>query len=414
MRNFLAELARNTKANILAIGAFGAFAMIGGGGLAVDAVYWYLWKRQLQQAVDSGALAGAYALSSGLAVSAAAADDIDKNSNTAIVVQSVTSPPASGAYAADATAVEVIATTSQELPFTSLFLAPPTIRSRAVSAFVSAGEHCIISLAETGIGVNVAGTADVLLNCGVAANSVSGNAIDLDGSSWLTGSPLSSVGGIDYQTSNIPSTTDLNPYGLAQSDPLASRNLLPPSSPAGCAANNYEVRPRDTLTISPGRYCNGLALKGTVTMSPGVYIIDKGEFYVASSATVIGDGVTIILTGDNANNMATARLAGGAELSLRAPTSAEDATWYNILMFQDQIGSSTRSEIAGNSLLDMEGIIYMPGSTVRFAGTSGQHSECLLLVAHRVVLTGTTSLTNNCPSDYDGLDLSGRRMRIVE
>lgn len=415
MRQFLAALARDTSANILAIGGFGAMAMVGGGGLAVDAVSWYLWKRQLQQAVDSGALAGSYALSEGRDVTAAAGDDIDKNDNTNIIVQAVNAPPASGAWSGSSTAVEVIATTQRSLPFSSVFLAtPPTITSRAVAAFVSEGEHCIISLADSGIGVNVSGTGDVLLGCGVGANSQSANAIKLEGSSWLAASPLSAVGGIEYGSNNLPGTTDLNPYGLALEDPLASRNLTPPASPAACTANAFEVSPNQTVTLSPGRYCNGFALKGTVTLSPGVYIVDQGEFYISSQAAVTGEGVTIILTGTNANNVATANFAGGADISMRAPTAAEDAVWENILIYQDHRGSSTRSELAGGSDFDMEGIVYMPGSTIRFAGNSGQHSECLLMVAHRVLLTGTVSLDNQCPSGFDDLDLSGRRMRIVE
>jgi Flp pilus assembly protein TadG len=41
--------------------ALGLPAMIGGTGLAVDIGQWYLWKRDLQIAVDQAALAGAWA-----------------------------------------------------------------------------------------------------------------------------------------------------------------------------------------------------------------------------------------------------------------------------------------------------------------------------------------------------------------
>ena len=409
------ELIKDTRANIIAITAVGAASLVGGSGLAVDAVYWYLWKRQLQQAVDSGALAGAYALAAGLEVTPAATLDITKNSNTTITVQKVSAPPTSGAYSGNTSAVEVIATTSRELPFSSMFLdAPPTIRSRAVAAFVSGGEHCVISLAKTGIGVSVAGTAKILLTCGVAANSVDIDAIDLDGGSWLTGSPLSSVGGIEYNADNIPSDTNLNPYGLPQIDPIASRNLAPPASPAACTENNFQVQPSTSATISPGRYCNGMSLKGNVTMNPGVYIIDKGEFHISSQASVLGEGVTIILTGDNANNMATARFQGGADVELRAPTQSENATWHSILIYQNQIGAKAMSELVGDSDFNLEGVVYMPNGSLKFAGSSGQHADCLLLVAYRLQMTGETSLATDCDIEYQDFDTSGRRMRIVE
>lgn len=415
MRKLIRRIARDTSANILAIGGFGAFALVGGGGLAVDAVFWYLWKRELQQAVDSGALAGSHALYAGGDVEGAALLDLNRNTGAGSTLESTSAPPTSGDWAGDASAVEVIASTSRRLPFTSLFLdAPPTIRARAVAAFVSQGEHCIISLATTGVGVNVAGTADVLLGCGVGANSTGSQAIYLEGSSMLAASPLSAVGGIRHGTGNFPAGTDLNPYGLPLPDPLAARNLAVPSSPAGCTANALVVSPNTVTTLSPGRYCNGLSLKGTVTLNPGVYIIDRGTFEVTSQATVQGEGVTIILTGSSTGNIATAQIAGGADISLSAPTIDDDPQWANILLFQDPRGTATRSEIAGNTQFNLEGVVYLPGSTVRFAGSSGQHSECLLMVANRVMLAGVSSFDNDCPADYASLDLSGRRMRIVE
>ena len=149
-------------------------------------------------------------------------------------------------------------------------------------------------------------------------------------------------------------------------------------------------------------------------MSPGVYIIDRGSFWLNSQADVVGDGVTIILTGTTPSNVATIDVAGGAKLDLRAPTTAEDATWHDVLFFQDPMGSTDLSKIAGGSDLVLEGIVYMPNGEVRFTGNSGQHAECLLLVAYRVNITGDTSLDNNCPSSVASLPLSGRYVRVVE
>lgn len=415
MKRTLKRLLRDTRGNILAVGAAGSFALVGGAGLAVDGVNWYLWKRQLQQAVDSGSLAGAYAMHQGADVDASARDDIARNANTVVIVESITAPPSSGAYSGNAGAVEVIASTSRKLPFSSLFLAtPPTIRARAVATSISEGEHCIISLAGDGVGVNVAGTADVQLGCGVAANSAGSQSIYLEGSSWLDGSPLNAVGGIVSGSSNTPSNTDMHPYGIAQRDPIAPRNLQVPLEPSTCTATNFEAPPNRSATIAPGRYCGGLSLKGDVVMQPGVYLIDRGQFYVASQASITGEGVTIILTGDGPSNIATTDIAGGADINLRAPTASEDPTWKNILFFQDPRGSTNQSTMAGDSNFDMEGVIYMPNGTIRFAGSSGQHSDCLLLVAHRVALAGSTSLDNTCSVDYDDFDFANRRIRVVE
>lgn len=416
MRELFRQLGPSIRGNVLAIGGAGAFAVVGGAGLGVDTVHWYLWTRQLQQAVDAGALAGAHAVAQDAAYDPAARADLTENANTEIVVEHLSSPPTSGGWAGDAGAVEVIATTSRTLPFSSLFLlSAPTIRARAVAAVANEGEHCIISLAPTGVGVNVGGSANVQLGCGVAANSAGSAAIYLEGSSWLGGSPLSTVGGIDSAGGNYPSGTDLQPYGLSQTDPIAGRNLEVPAEPAACTATGFEISPNQTMTISPGRYCNGLALKGDVVMAPGVYIVDRGSFYVGSHANVIGEGVTIVLTGSASSDVATIEIAGGSDLDLRAPTAAEDPYWQGILFFQDPMASSSLlSEIAGGSSLDLEGVVYMPSGDLRFAGNSGQHADCLMIVVNRVTLTGDTSLGNDCPSDYDDLNFAGRRIRVVE
>ena len=46
-------------------------------------------------------------------------------------------------------------------------------------------------------------------------------------------------------------------------------------------------------------------IKGTATLSAGVYIVAGGDFKVNSGAKVTGDGVTIILTNTNGGDLCT-------------------------------------------------------------------------------------------------------------
>lgn len=55
------RLVLHTSGNATLLVAMGLPAFIGGAGLAVDTAQWYLWKRELQLAVDRAALAGAWA-----------------------------------------------------------------------------------------------------------------------------------------------------------------------------------------------------------------------------------------------------------------------------------------------------------------------------------------------------------------
>jgi filamentous hemagglutinin family protein len=91
----------------------------------------------------------------------------------------------------------------------------------------------------------------------------------------------------------------------------------------------------NTRTLSPGVYCNGIDIQSqaVVTLQPGTYIINRGDFNVAGGATVTcscpspTDGVTIILTSStNASQIGQVRINGGANINLRAP-SAVGATY---------------------------------------------------------------------------------------
>lgn len=415
MRAFLKRLKSDKSGNILLIGGAGIMALVGSAGIGVDTIQWYLWKRQLQQAVDSGALAGALSLSQGHSYSSAAKGELLRTANTTVTVESIVNPPASGAFAGDNQAVEVIATTTRTLPFSSLFLSTaPTIRARSVAASVAGGEHCVIALSDNGTGVNVRGTAQVNLGCGVAASSRGSSSVYLEGGSLLNSTPISAAGGIAYQPNNIQPGTNLQPYGQPLTDPLADRNLAVPSSPSSCTANMLEVSPNQNVTLLPGRYCGGLVLKGTVTMAPGVYLIDGGTFAAESQAKILGEGVTIILTGSDPSTIANVKVAGTAELDLRAPSAFESPEWQGVLFFQDPRGSTNLSTVNGGSSLMLEGIVYLPLGNLAFNGSAGQHADCLLLVANKVDFSGVSSLDNDCPIEYDDFDLSSRIIRVVE
>lgn len=413
----LARLGACRSGNVMTLTGAGFVTLVGAAGLGVDTAQWYLWKRQLQQAVDAGARAGALGLIQSDFDDSVAARELGRNADNTldVTIEAINSPPHSGAYTGDTGAVEVIASTHQKLPFSSVFIDfAPHVRSRAVATRVADGEYCVIALAPSGIGVKAVGTADVNLGCGVGANSAIQAAIDLNGTSWIDAPSFHAVGGIDASSRNIPSTAELQPYGLPISDPLADRGLEAPTDPEGCTYNKYANTPSSTVTLSPGRYCNGMTLKGDTTLQPGVYIIDGGVFDVESSATVTGDGVTIVLTGSGPGNAAYAKIVGGSTMNLSAPTAAQDPLWKNVLFYQDPIGSDHESTFAGGSELDLTGVIYFPSGDVKFTGNSGQHAECLLLVANHVTFAGTSSLNNNCATDYADLDLSAPVVKVVE
>jgi Flp pilus assembly protein TadG len=78
------------------------------------------------------------------------------------------------------------------------------------------------------------------------------------------------------------------------SDPFSSY-VMPASSGTCDVTNAQETTAGQTL--QPGTYCGGMTITANATLSPGVYIMKDGGFWV-TGGTVTGNGVTIIFTGN--------------------------------------------------------------------------------------------------------------------
>lgn len=424
----IAKLLRNLKqdlrGNILVMVGAGTAAMVGSAGIAVDAVQWYLWKRSLQQSVDAGSIAGALSLSRGEDWEGAAKTAIIKSTNTGYTIEKLVNPPESGAYEDNPSAVEIIATTSRALPFSSVFMAEPaTIRVRSVAIGTGEGEHCVISLKKSGVGLSTQGNATVNLGCGVVANSKSKDAVFLNGTSYLKANPINSHGGIVYDSSNIDSGTMVVPYGNEVEDPISKLGLEVPDPLPGCSYTKLKILPSNSMSIAGGatpstatRFCGGIDLKGELELTGGFYIVSDGDLKVNSGATLTGDKVTLILTGSNSAKVADVDISGTAKVDLMA-TDDDTSKWDGVLIYQDPIGSTHTSKIAGGADLGLEGIVYLPGGDIEFTGNSGQKADCLFMVASTVTFSGTSTLdydSSKCPFDTTTVETSSLIVRVVE
>src|ERR1044072_374344 len=126
-------------------------------------------------------------------------------------------------------------------------------------------------------------------------------------------------------------------------------------------------------------------IKGTVTLAPGVYVIDGGTLGFGSQANVTAIGVTFVLTSKTAasdpSSIADVSINGGAQLNFSAPTSG---TYAGVMMYQDRRAPDGSSQINGNSASSFQGGFYFPGRQLTFNGTTGMQTQCLQLVARRV------------------------------
>jgi len=418
---FMKSLWRDKRGNALVIAAAALPLVLGSAGLASDTIEWALWKRQLQRAADSAALAGVYAKVESQSYTDAITTDLARNNHVGIAtVVTPSNPPSSGAYTSDNMAVRVSLAVQKRLSFSSLFLrTAPTIRATATATIVPAGKYCVVSLENTSVtGINATGSTDVNLGCGMITNSVSLNAAVATGSSEVIASPIAAVGGIPASTHWGPGTV-LQPFTIAQDDPFAAVN--PPSGQScnGGAANVNNNQTQNFGTDSNSVTCvTGLTIAGTSTLRGTIYV-DGGNVRIGTSANVTCDHCTIVLT--NHDNSPTATI-GNFEV-VGAPTmhwvAPVDGAFKGLLIYQDRravdgTDNNHMNKLRGNSSSYFEGAFYFPRQQLEFTGTTGMNTNCLQLVSRRVVFTGNSAISNTCPGGSGAMSFDGKRVRLVE
>lgn len=408
----LCNLPKDRRGAVAMVLALSMPVLIGGMGLGIDTIQWTLAKRELQRQADSGAIAGAYSLAQGANVLSAVQSDLARNSSFTLTQTIIENAPNAGPEAGNVRAVRVVLATEMNLPFSGFLRdGPVVIPAEATASMVSNGQYCALSLENTtATGITMWGSATVSLGCGMATNSRGNTAVAAGGSSQITASPIAAVGVVPASNNYGPGTERIS-YSIAQPDPFAGL----PTPTVSSNTSNGNVNSNQTRTLNPGTY-KGMDLKGTVTLNPGVYVIDGGSLSIGSQARVTGDGVTFVLTsanaGSNPNSIATVSMNGGAQLNLKAPSSG---TYKGVLIYQDRRAPMTNqsNKINGNSQSLFEGAIYMPGQEVEFTGTTGMNTNCLQLVARRITWSGNSSISNVCPPSSGAQAFTGTAVRLV-
>ena len=422
MIGFMKRLWGDKRGNALLIAGACLPMVVGAAGMASDTVQWALWKRQLQKAADSAAIAAVYANVQAQDIPIAVNYDIDSGNNFvragnaatgkkyALLNAPVIGYPANGPNYANAVSVQV--QVQNRLGFTSLFLSsPPIITANATAAAVVTGEYCAQAQINTNAtGISAGGSTSVTLNCGMITNSTSMDAAVAFGSSSVTASPVAAVGGLD-RTDNWATGTTLLPFTLAQKDPYA--DIAPPPIPATC--DSWSDNPSDNQTYPEdpptSDVCfDDFTVKGTVNLQPGTYII-TGDMKVNSGAKLNCTGCTFILTNANPADTGTVDINGGAELNLVAP----DTGPYKGILFYSNRGADPTdiNKINGNASSMFKGAFYFPHQKVEFTGNAGVTFACLKLVSWQLTFSGNSTINNVCPADWYGDRFKGRHVRLV-
>jgi hypothetical protein len=392
--SWLKDLMSSERGNVFVVAAAVMPLLLGSTAFAVDTIQLTVWKRQLQRAADSSAIAGAYALSLEDDTHDAIHRDLEKNQFPILTQEEeILIGPKPGF---DRT-VQVTLTASRTLPFLSIFTKRPTpMVANATAALVGQGKFCMISLYDgSDAGIDVNGNSEVNLGCGMKSNCTGAECVTAGGSSSITATPIASVGGLDGNGNNFNQPTVLQPHSAAQKDPFA---YLPDPSPSPtaseCQSNGILTEetvfdPNDTdpcflsVSVKPNATLNVPDFVKSVTVYGGD-IDFKGNVNAAEA--------TWVMTGPNG---AAGDLIINAQANL-VMSSPADGPYKGVLFYRDRRASNIEIKINGGAGSSFTGAMYFPTSDITYAGNSTMTVKCLQMVGQKLKFRGGAKITNKC------------------
>ena len=415
------RLRNDERGNILILAAMVMPLLIGSAGLATDTIQWALWKRQLQRAADSAAIAGVYErkatpLGATTGVQAAVLRDLSLNQHAGTLDGAPTL-----AYPDDMTTpdkrsdqVSVTLQVKKALTFSSFFLSSaPTITARSTAASVpGAGEYCVIALDSRNVtGADIGGSTDVDLGaCCLISNSTHPNdAFQNTGSgSKVTAGCIAAAGGVQRSSSANWKVGGYYPYSEPAADPFSAVAVPAQSSCQETITFGSQVRDNtDRSTAAVGDagkiVCinGGFAIGANLTLGAATYVINTNgandDLSMSSTNSSLNCvGCTIILTNyADATKTGNIKLTGGT-VNISAPVAA--GPYQGVALYQDRLAADDdrkgANHVNGNSNSGVQGVIYTPNRSLLFngGGSVTQTEKCMQIVAARVEFTGNSKI----------------------
>jgi hypothetical protein len=285
-----------------------------------------------------------------------------------------------------------------------------TVSAHATAGLVGAiAGDCIYALnASNQNAMVVTGGGSVHSGCGVWVNSIHSKALQVLGGGSLT----VGAGGVNVVGNDTGSNSNISPaptIGIVHfSDPLAS---IPAPSVGSCDHPSQVSVGGGSPALNPGVYCGGISISGgNVTFNPGMYILKGGGLVIAGNPQVSGSGVVFYNTGDATHAFSPISFAGGATVSLNAPTAG---TYGNIVFFEDRsMGSdAVQNTFSGGGSVTLTGVIYCRNSQVVYSGGSSTSSPRVGIVADEVSFSGTAYLQGGISGNGTG---TGSKLALIE
>ena len=382
-----ADFAKETGGNFAIMAAILMVPMLVAAGMAIDYTTLVTDNSNLQEAVDVAVIAAVIPAKATDAEREAIAEKyirsnyrgIFRNSNLSII------PNASGRE------VSVLAQASITTSIMNIAGVSSIDHNASATATISSDTGtCIFGLNKTlADTVTTWGSPQIETTCGVHSNSVSSQGLTSSGAAIAKAGSFCSSGGFSGSFSPTP---EKNCAPIV--DPYAS---LPVPSSTGCSVTGYRSS-NGVNNISPGIYCGGMKItKGTVKLTPGLYVIKDGSLDINSNETVSGDGVTFYLIGSSDFS-----LTGQADLQLSAPKTGTYAGM--LFVSHPDAGTGKDFKIAGGAETKLVGISYFPKQVLDIGGngTFGANSKFMALVADVIQIRGNAHLKVNLDPAAEG------------
>jgi Flp pilus assembly protein TadG len=416
------------------IAAFVGILLLGFVALGLDVGYLFHEKRMAQAAADAAAVAAAEEVTAGndlnktsVASAMAKLNGFDPNDGVNPAVVTIGNPSV-GNYVNANGYIEV--KVSKPVPTFFMGLLNPSAKTVTVSARAVAGggqssPTCICLEGPHGTDFAVGNAATVTANqCGIVDDSDGANAPAvtagaIGGGGSISALALSTVSSAKIVPTNgaqiTSSTTVVTGLNSTCAPTLptvptydSTQCTADPLSHYGNGSSSYSIGPNGNFTNNQQGgttvcYSGGLTIgsnNDTVTLNPGIYVINGGTVEFKSGANnksnLGGNGVFFYLT-----NGASLVIDNGANVNLVAPTSG---TYAGTLIFQDPSDTNAMT-IAGGSTVNVSGIIYAPTSNVALNNGSNTTINADF-VAYTLTLSGGENLKSYATTNLGTLNLS--------
>lgn len=379
-------------------------------GLAIDSGALFVVRRTAQSAADAAAWAGAVELYRGSGAASArdaAVAEAGLNGFAAgpTVTITVSSPPLGGAFAGNASFVEVVIVeevATSFLPGAANGRTRVSARAVAGTSPVASG-HAILALSpDEQQAFKVSGNGDLTtLNGGIMVNSDRNQAAQKSGNGVITSPYLRTVGQVQCSGANCPvpnTTTGASPAA----DPFAS---VPPPSTAGLPIfTNTDISDNGTHTLEPGIYVFGIKVSGNgaVNFKPGTYILQGGGLQVSGNAALRMDaaalpteGLLLFNTHDNFPGppgvCKKIQVSGNGTVALRGQSTGTHA---GLFIYQDRSCSIGVQWSGNGEVTALSGTIYAPAADVQISGNgTAALTVGAQIVSRTVHISGNANIT---------------------